>query len=92
MSRARSVLAFIARSGRRAGIAVAGFVLIAVGIVLSLPLVPGPGSLLIIAGLVVLATEYAWARRVLDRGRERARDLARRAGKRAPWRRPPRGP
>jgi hypothetical protein len=76
VARFRSVVSFVARSGRRVGVAVLGFLLILVGIVLSLPLVPGPGSLLILAGLVVLATEYAWARRVLDRGRHLARRAA----------------
>lgn len=44
-----------------------GLVVILVGIVL-LPL-PGPGWLIIFAGLGVLATEYAWARHLLHRSR-----------------------
>jgi hypothetical protein len=34
---------------------------------------PGPGILVIIAGLAVLATEYAWAQRTLERTKERAK-------------------
>jgi uncharacterized protein (TIGR02611 family) len=51
----------------RTGFTVAGFALVAVGIVLSLPLVPGPGIPLIALGLAVLALEFDWAERLLDR-------------------------
>ena len=47
----------------RIGITVIGVAIIAVGIVL-LPL-PGPGWVIIFAGLGVLATEYAWAAALL---------------------------
>jgi uncharacterized protein (TIGR02611 family) len=68
-----AVLRFIGRSAKRVAITVVGFVLILAGLALSLPGIPGPGILVIIAGLAVLATEYAWARRVLDRARDQAR-------------------
>lgn len=51
----------------RVGVTLAGVLVIAVGIVL-LPL-PGPGWLIIFTGLGILATEYAWAMRLLQRGR-----------------------
>ena len=47
----------------RIGITVIGVAIVAIGIVL-LPL-PGPGWLIIFAGLGVLATEYAWAAALL---------------------------
>jgi uncharacterized protein (TIGR02611 family) len=47
----------------RVGVTVIGIAAIAGGIVL-LPL-PGPGWLIIFAGLGVLGTEYAWAKRLL---------------------------
>jgi uncharacterized protein (TIGR02611 family) len=47
----------------RVGVSVAGVAIIVVGIVL-LPL-PGPGWLIIFAGLGLLATEYEWAARLL---------------------------
>lgn len=48
--------------------AVVGVVLIVLGLAgVVLPLLPGPA--LIIAGLLVLATEFAWARVVLERVR-----------------------
>jgi uncharacterized protein (TIGR02611 family) len=59
------------RSGRitwRVGATTLGVVVILVGIVL-LPL-PGPGWLIIFAGLGILATEYAWAAGLLRFARE----------------------
>jgi uncharacterized protein (TIGR02611 family) len=52
----------------RIGVTLLGLAVIAVGIVL-LPL-PGPGWLIIFAGLGLLATEYEWASRLLRRGRD----------------------
>ncbi len=76
MTSFRSVVRFIARSGKRVGVTIVGFVLILAGLVLAFPGIPGPGFLVILAGLAVLATEYEWARRALDRARERARRAA----------------
>jgi hypothetical protein len=47
-----------------------GAVLVVVGIVLSLPFVPGPGLLLVFIGLTVLGSEFEWARRWRDRLRQ----------------------
>ncbi len=47
--------------------AVAAVFVVAGGIVLSLPLVPGPGVLLIAIGLSMLALEFTWAERVLEK-------------------------
>ncbi len=55
----------------RIGVTVLGLAIIALGIVL-LPL-PGPGWVIIFAGLGLLATEYAWAARLLRTVRERVR-------------------
>ena len=68
------------RNGRRIGVGIAGFGLVIAGVILALPLVPGPGSLLIIAGLAVLATEFEWAERWLHRARNRFDAAARSAG------------
>jgi uncharacterized protein (TIGR02611 family) len=51
----------------RIAITVLGVSIVLIGIVL-LPL-PGPGWLIIFAGLGVLATEYVWAHRLLRRAR-----------------------
>lgn len=55
----------------RIGVAALGALIIIVGILL-LPL-PGPGWLIIFVGLGVLATEFAWAERLLDYARARVR-------------------
>lgn len=55
----------------RIGVSVLGLAIIALGIVL-LPL-PGPGWVIIFAGLGLLATEYAWAARLLRTAREMVR-------------------
>jgi hypothetical protein len=46
---------------------IGGFLSLLLGLVLALPGVPGPGFVFIIAGLALLAAEFAWARRSLDK-------------------------
>ena len=53
----------IANAAWRTGIFIVGFLLVIVGIVLLV--LPGPGWLLIFIGFLTLATEFAWASRVL---------------------------
>src|SRR3972149_1769031 len=50
---------FIGRNGKRIAVTVFGFVLLLAG--LAMMVLPGPGVLVIIAGLAVLAAEYVWA-------------------------------
>ena len=57
------------------GIAVFGAVLL---------VVPGPGVLVLLAGLGILATEFAWAGRVMMRTKEIAAMAAQRTGMK-PW-------
>jgi uncharacterized protein (TIGR02611 family) len=68
------------RNARRVAVAVAGFLLILVGILLALPGVPGPGIVIAIGGLAVLATEFEWAERRLEWAKDRFEGAARRAG------------
>ena len=49
----------------RAVVAIAGFVVVLVGLAM-IPL-PGPGLLVTAAGLAILALEFAWAERLLER-------------------------
>ena len=44
----------------------AGLVVLFVGVVLALPLVPGPGIPLILVGLLLLSDHFVWAKRTLD--------------------------
>jgi len=50
----------------RASRVVVGGALLLIGFVLALPLVPGPGILVMFVGLTVLAGEFEWARRWRD--------------------------
>jgi uncharacterized protein (TIGR02611 family) len=51
--------------GRRVFRVVAGFTLLAAGVVMIVT--PGPGWLTILLGLGLLAAEFVWARRLMDR-------------------------
>lgn len=66
----KAVGRFIGRNGRRVGITIAGFAVILAGVVLLV--LPGPGWLLIFAGLAILSTEYVWARRLLMTAKRKA--------------------
>jgi hypothetical protein len=50
---------------RKTGIGLAGFILLAFG--LALIVLPGPAVVVIPLALALLATEFAWARRLLQR-------------------------
>lgn len=56
---------FIARSGKRILVLLAGCCVLGAGV--AMLALPGPGVLVIIVGLAILATEFAWAERMLDR-------------------------
>ena len=81
MARPREVVSWAGRNTKRVVVTIVGFTLVALGLVLLV--VPGPGILVLAAGLAVLATEYAWAKRMLDSAKRRGaalRDRARRRG------------
>jgi hypothetical protein len=61
---------FVGRNSKRVGVTIAGFLLILVGA--AMLVLPGPGLLVIIAGLAVLATEYVWAQRLLRVAKQKA--------------------
>ena len=70
---------------RRAFRVVAGFTLLLVGVVMLVT--PGPGWLVIFLGLSLLAAEFIWARRLMDRMKregERVRDVVWSIGKSGP--------
>jgi len=50
---------------RRIFIVIAGFTLLLAGVVMLVT--PGPGMLVILLGLGLLAAEFVWARRLMDR-------------------------
>jgi uncharacterized protein (TIGR02611 family) len=49
----------------------AGITVMIVGVVLSVPGVPGPGLLVIFAGLSILAVDFLWARRLKTKVKEK---------------------
>jgi uncharacterized protein (TIGR02611 family) len=57
----------------------AGGVLLIAGV--AMLVLPGPGWLTIAAGLAILATEFAWARRLLDQLKDGASWLGRKLTK-----------
>jgi uncharacterized protein involved in cysteine biosynthesis len=61
---------FIQRSGKRIAVTIAGAVVILVGV--AMLVLPGPGWVVIFAGLAILSTEYVWARRLLEKAKEKA--------------------
>lgn len=76
MARPTDVIGWIGANGKRIAVTIIGFALIAVGLVLLV--LPGPGILVVLAGLAVLATQYAWARSALDHVKRRTSGAARR--------------
>jgi hypothetical protein len=68
---------------RQTGVIALGWVLVVGGILL-IPL-PGPGMLVLVAGIALLAPHYSWARRILDPMKARA-IVAAKAGVETPFR------
>jgi hypothetical protein len=64
------VARFIGRNGKRVGVTIAGFLVLIAGA--AMLVLPGPGILVIVAGLAILATEYVWAQRLLKVAKEKA--------------------
>jgi uncharacterized protein (TIGR02611 family) len=60
---------------RKTLIGVIGTTIVLFGLVLIF--LPGPGLLVILIGLGILATEFVWARRLINRGREVAKKVGR---------------
>lgn len=74
------LLRFTLRSSKRIAVIVIGGALVIGGV--ALLVLPGPGLLVIIAGLAVLATEFAWAALLLDKAKEHASKAAQSTKKR----------
>ncbi|MCC6322800.1 MAG: hypothetical protein IT438_15355 [Phycisphaerales bacterium] len=81
------------RNFRKAVILIIGSCIALVGIAVVGPL-PGPGGIpIVLLGLTILATEFIWARRLLNRMKEQTRAIAQRAdsvaARTSPWLVPP---
>ena len=66
----KAVGRFIGRNGKRVAVTIAGFAVLLAGV--ALLVLPGPGLLVIVAGLAILSTEYVWARRLLSKAKAKA--------------------
>lgn len=58
----------------RVGVFMVGAAVIVAGLVMLIT--PGPGVIVIILGLAILASEYVWAQHLLERARTKARQAA----------------
>lgn len=67
----RQLMRWIATNAKRMAVFVAGVTVVAAGA--AMLVLPGPGLLVIIAGLAILATEFVWAERALDAAKSRAK-------------------
>jgi len=80
----KAVGLFIRRSGKRIAVTIACFAVLLAGV--AMLVLPGPGIVVILAGLAILATEYVWAERMLAEAKRRAvqaKDAVTRRGKNA---------
>ena len=62
---------------RRAVVAVIGFTVLLIGI--AMVVLPGPAVVVIPLGLAILATEFLWAKRLLERARTALKGKANKA-------------
>lgn len=67
------------RQARRLVVLVVGTTVLLVGV--ALLVLPGPAFLVIPAGLAILATEFVWARRLLQHVKEKAEGMIGAGGK-----------
>lgn len=68
----------VVRHTKRVIVTVMGVTVVLAGI--AMLVLPGPGWIAIIAGLGLLATEYVWARRLLEKAKEQASRSAKAVG------------
>lgn len=83
----RGLLVSTLKGARRLVVIVVGFTVLLLG--LALIVLPGPAVVVIPIGLAILATEFVWARRLLNRMKTEAGRLATRTGGSPGCTRPP---
>lgn len=77
---ARPMREVLFRASAKVAVSALGGALVVAGI--ALLFLPGPGILVLVAGLALLAREYLWARRLRDRLNTEVNELRRRARRR----------
>lgn len=73
----RSMRQVLLRASAKVAVSALGGALVAIGI--ALLFLPGPGILVLVAGVALLAREYLWARRLGDHLNAKVDELRRRA-------------
>lgn len=63
------MISFAFRHAKRVVVGVIGVTVIGIG--LAFFVLPGPGLLIVILGLAILASEFMWAKRLLDQAKGR---------------------
>jgi tellurite resistance protein TerC len=71
--RSKQIVVSGLRQARRIAVLVIGLTVIAVGA--AMIVLPGPAVVVIPLGVAILATEFVWARRLLDNMKERGRQF-----------------
>ena len=66
----RGLIIYTLKQARRLVVIVVGFTILLIG--LALTVLPGPAIVVIPIGLAILATEFVWARKLLDRVKREA--------------------
>ena len=69
----------------RVAVAIGGFLVILLGLLLSLPGVPGPGIVLVVVGLGLLALEFDRAERLLEKVLDRVEHVVDQAADAPRW-------
>jgi uncharacterized protein (TIGR02611 family) len=69
---------FLARYGKRILVIISGSAVVIAGV--AMLVLPGPGFLVIFAGLAILSTEFEWAVRLREQVKERAELAAKATG------------
>ena len=62
------------KQARRISVAVIGFTVLLLGIVMLVT--PGPGWVVVLLGLSILSVEFVWARRLMNRIKQTGHELA----------------
>lgn len=58
---------------RKTWVSILGGILVLAGVIMLV--IPGPGLLVIAAGLALLATEFEWARRLMEKAKARLKRI-----------------
>jgi hypothetical protein len=62
----------------------AGIILLIAGIIMAIPFVPGPGLLVIVIALSLLAVDFAWARHARDKVHTHGKRIVSKVARRQP--------